>query len=393
MRSSSRQLDVAIVGSGPAGLSAALSLKQAGLEVAVVSRDWPQSWSAADGYDLRVVALAPDAVALLSHLQVWDTILQARAQPVLGMCIEEADSATRLCFDAAESGEPALAWIVELGLLADKLARAWVERGGVVHDGAAVSELAAGEDHAVLHLDNGDRVRAKLVVAADGAGSPLRVAAGIGVEQRDYQQRAIVAAVTTAQPHQQLARQRFLPGGPLAFLPLVDGRSSIVWSTASAHAEQLLGLDDAGFCRALGSVSSGMLGEILASSPRAAFPLHMQLARRYQAPRLLLLGDAAHQVHPLAGQGLNLGLRDVRRLTEVLSWAALGELDLGASAVLRRYERPQRSENWLAAHAFDGLERWFAINEGPLAQIRRGGFEWIANSPLAKHWLLRRATG
>lgn len=392
MRTPARQLDVAIVGSGPAGLAAALSLKEAGLQVAVISRDWPQGWSAADGYDLRVVALAPDAVALLRHLQVWESIAQARAQPVLGMRIDEAEQATQLKFEAAESGQPALAWIVELSLLADKLARAWSERGGVVHDGQ-VSELQTTADGAVLHLDGADRIRARLVVAADGAGSPLRLAAGIGVEQRDYDQRAIVAAVTTEHGHQQLARQRFLPGGPLAFLPLVDGRSSIVWSTASAHAEQLLGLDDAAFCRALGAVSGGMLGEILASSARAAFPLRMQLAKRYQAPRLLLLGDAAHQVHPLAGQGLNLGLRDVRRLTEVMSWAAQGDLDPGAPAVLRRYERPQRSENWLAAHAFDGLERWFAIADGPLAQIRRGGFDWIANSPLAKHWLLRRATG
>lgn len=389
----SRVIDVAVVGAGPAGLAAALSLAELGLKVAVVTARWPRAWSASDDYDLRVVALAPDAQRLLRSLQVWPAIESARVQPVAGMRVEEQGEKTQLSFDAAALGTPALAWIVELNLLTGRLARAWQSSGGVIHDGAQVTAMTEEDELAVLRLDNGDRVKARLVVAADGAGSPLRIAAGIGVEQRDYRQKGVVCAVATTQPHGQLARQRFLPGGPLAFLPLADGRCSVVWSTDSQHADHLLSLDAESFCAALSAASAGMLGNMESCSARAAFPLRLQLAKQYAAARLVLLGDAAHQVHPLAGQGLNLGLRDVRRLTDVMRWATNGDLDIGMPAALRRYERPQRSENWVAAHAFDGLERWFGVTEGPLAQLRQRGFRWVANSPLARHWLARKAVG
>ncbi|MCB1608031.1 MAG: FAD-dependent monooxygenase [Xanthomonadales bacterium] len=387
----SGMLDVAVVGAGPAGLAAALRLQALGMKVAIIADQWPRPWSAQE-YDLRVVALAPDAQRLLDGLGVWRAVLEARAQPVLGMRIDEASAPTTLGFDAAASGLPALAWIIELGLLADRLAKAWISAGGELHEGVAVDSLTLSTDSAVLNLNSGERVRARLIVAADGAASPLRTASGISVDQRDYEQRALVCAVSTARAHQQIASQRFLSSGPLAFLPLSDGRSSIVWSTSSDHAQHLLDLSDGDFCAALSAVAGDLVGEILSCGPRAAFPLRLQLARQYCGERLVLLGDAAHQVHPLAGQGLNLGLRDVDKLAEVAAWASRGGLDPGLPGVLGRYQRAQRSDSWVAAHAFDGLERWFSISEGPLAQLRRSGFRWVANSAMARHWLTRMAT-
>jgi 2-octaprenyl-3-methyl-6-methoxy-1,4-benzoquinol hydroxylase/2-octaprenylphenol hydroxylase len=229
------------------------------------------------------------------------------------------------------------------------------------------------EDHAdgvTATLAEGTRLRARVLVAAEGAESAVRTKHGIPFEGRDYGQRAVVAHVATERSHEGTAWQRFQPGGPLAFLPLADGRCSIVWSLPEAEAIRVLALDDDAFRRELGCAFDFRLGEITAASARAAFPLRLRLAQRYVEGRCVLAGDAAHVVHPLAGQGMNLGLRDVACLRRVLRAARERGSDLGAEHVLRRYERERRSDNTLAARGFDAIERTYASVSTPVALLR-----------------------
>jgi 2-octaprenyl-3-methyl-6-methoxy-1,4-benzoquinol hydroxylase/2-octaprenylphenol hydroxylase len=232
-----------------------------------------------------------------------------------------------------------------------------------------------------------------MLVAADGAESPLRNALGIACGNRDYAQRAVVANVATARAHEDTAWQRFLPGGPLAFLPLADGRSSIVWSLPTDEAARVLALDDAAFRDELGAAFDFRLGEIVSSTPRAAFPLRMRLAERYVAGRCALAGDAAHVVHPLAGQGMNLGFRDVACLRRVLREANARGGDIGAAHVLRRYERERRSENALAARGFDAIGRLFGASD-PVTPVMRGlGLSIVDRVAPLKHAFAAIAAG
>jgi 2-octaprenyl-3-methyl-6-methoxy-1,4-benzoquinol hydroxylase/2-octaprenylphenol hydroxylase len=213
-------------------------------------------------------------------------------------------------------------------------------------------------------------VSARLLVAADGAASPLRAMAGIGTRGRDYHQRGVVAHVRTERPHANTAWQRFLPTGPLALLPLADGRCSIVWSLPEEEAARVLALDEAAFCDAVGVASDFRLGRVTATGARAAFPLQLKLAERYDAERFVLLGDAAHAVHPLAGQGVNLGLRDVIELRDTLIDARAAGRDIAAPHVLRRYARRRRSADTLDALGFDTLARIYAWQATPLVAMR-----------------------
>jgi 2-octaprenyl-3-methyl-6-methoxy-1,4-benzoquinol hydroxylase/2-octaprenylphenol hydroxylase len=230
-------------------------------------------------------------------------------------------------------------------------------------------------------------------VAADGAGSPLRRLAGLDTHGHDYGQRGVVAHVATEQPHQCTAWQRFLPGGPLALLPLADGRSSIVWSLPEDEAQRVLALDDDAFCAELGVASDFRLGRVLSSTRRAAFPLRLQLADRYQAERLVLLGDAAHAVHPLAGQGVNLGLRDVAELRDTLLAARAAGRDIGAAHVLRRYARRRRSADTLDALGFDALARAYAWQSSPLVAARSAGIRLLDRLTPLKRLLSGHAAG
>ena len=235
---------------------------------------------------------------------------------------------------------------------------------------AEVAEIDNGADVVTATLTDGTRLRAKLLIAAEGAESSIRAKLGIAFEGRDYHQRAVVAHVATERAHQGTAWQRFQPGGPLAFLPLADGRCSIVWSLPDAEAARILALDDGAFCNELGCAFDFRLGAITAPTPRAAFPLRLRLAEKYVVGRCVLAGDAAHVVHPLAGQGMNLGFRDVRALRTILRAARERGSDIGAAHVLRRYERERRSENTLAARGLDAIERLFDSELSPIAAAR-----------------------
>lgn len=395
------ELDVLVVGAGAIGGALALALARDGFEVGLIEARAPKPWRSEDDVDLRVVALAPDARALLDDLGVWPEVEAARAGPYRRMQVWDALAPGSLSFDAAERGERALGWIVENKLIQHVLWQALQRLApasaayapGNARDAGAVridcpAELAELEENAdgiVATLADGTRLRAKLLIAAEGAESSVRTRRGIAFEGRDYGQRAVVAHVATERAHENTAWQRFQPGGPLAFLPLADGRCSIVWSLPEAEAARVLALDEAAFRAELGCAFDFRLGAITAATPRAAFPLRLRLAQRYVDGRCVLAGDAAHVVHPLAGQGMNIGFRDVLCLRRVLHDARERGSDLGAAHVLRRYERERRSESTLAAYGLDAIERAFGSAAAPLAAVRGAGLA-VANvlSPLRR---------
>ncbi len=391
--SARRPLDAVVAGGGMAGAAAALALAQAGFEVALLDRQRPPAWLPSAPPDLRVVALAPSSAQLLDRLGVWSTIAAARISPYRAMRVWDAASGAGFGFDAALLDRNELGWIVENNLvrsvLWQALAAAGVECRVPVTAGAPVQESGRVR----VSMDDGSTLAARLLIAADGRDSPLRAAAGIASRGRDYGQRAVVAHLDVERPHADTAWQRFLPGGPLALLPLADGRVSLVWSLPEAEAARMLALDDAAFCAAVGVGSDFRLGRVRATTPRAAFALRLGVAQRFAATRLLLLGDAAHAVHPLAGQGINLGLRDVAELVAVLSAARDAGADIGADTVLRRYARRRRSADTLDAYGFDAIARAFAIDAAPWAALRGFGMRALDRLPALKRRLAAHAAG
>ena len=386
-------LDVAVVGGGMVGAATALALARAGFATALLDARAPQPWRASDEVDLRVVGLAPSSISLLDQLGVWTAIRTSRAGPYARMHVWDAESGAAIDFDAADENRDLLGYIVENNLVQWGLWQALDAAGVKRVCPAEVQGFVAHDDRVVVDLAGGETLSARLLVAADGAASPLRGMAGIETRGRDYAQRAVVAHVATERPHQQTAWQRFLPSGPLALLPLADGRSSIVWSLPEDEAQRVLALDDAAFRDAVAVASDFRLGRITASTRRAAFPLRLQLAEKYQSERFVLLGDAAHAVHPLAGQGVNLGLRDVVELRDTLIAARVQGRDFAAAHVLRRYARRRRSADTLDARGFDGLARIYAWQSPPLVAARGLGMRVLDRLLPLKRRLAAHAAG
>lgn len=404
-------LDVVVVGAGVVGAAAALAFARDGLQVALVEAREPPRWRAGplDGGgadpipdDLRVYAFAPDNAALLDDLGVWAAVCGARVRPYRSMRVWDAAGGGEIVFDADAFGRRELGWIVEHALLVDRLWAALPGAGVHVLCPEQVVALVQSDGDATVELASGRRLRTRLVVAADGADSQLRRLVGIDTATHDYGQSGVVAFIDSERPHQATCWQRFLPSGPLAFLPFAGAdragreghRSSIVWTLPEAEATRLLDTDEAGFLRELEAAFDGTLGALSLASKRAAFPLRRQLAQAHVAGRVALVGDAAHVVHPLAGQGVNLGLRDVAALRALLLRAAGGrDADIGAPARLSRWARQRRSENALAAHAFDGFNRVFS-NDAVAATLLRGPLLGLAGRlPPLRHALWRRAAG
>ena len=384
--------DVVVVGGGVVGAACALALAKLGLEVALVEGREPLRWSA-EIPDLRVFAFAPDNATLLDGLGVWNSVRTARAQPYRRMRVWDAAGGGELCFDADQLGRDQLGWIIENNLLVDRLWVALPAAGVRLHCPARVESMQQDESGVQLRLDDGSRLESRIAIAADGADSTLRALAGVQVATHDYQQRGVVAFVETVALNEATAWQRFLPGGPLAFLPFAEGRSSIVWSLPDEEATRALALDDATFNRELGNAFEARLGEVRVVSKRAAFPLRRQLAESCIAGKVLLLGDAAHVVHPLAGQGVNLGLRDVTRLRDAIADAQSRHADWTSSHRLARWSRQCRSENAAAAYAFDGINRVFSNDEMHMTLLRGLALGVAGKVPPLANMLWRKASG
>lgn len=382
--------EIVVVGGGPVGAAAALALRQQGFDVALLERGTaPPPHNPAD-YDLRVYAMARHSARLLEQLGVWPSIAERRISPYRAMRVWERGPARALRFDAADGGGAELGWIVEHGLLVDAL---WAGLDGVnCYQGAQIEQLQLDDEGALLRLQDGRGLRARLVVAADGADSQLRALAGIGTVGWNYSQRAIVCHVHTERPHRATAWQRFLASGPLAFLPLADGRCSIVWSAEQALTQELLALDDASFLSRLGEASEYALGAIYAGTRRLSFPLRLLHAQDYARSGLVLVGDAAHTVHPLAGQGVNLGLADAGQLAQTLVQARGAGRDWWSLRNLQRYARARKADNLEMLALTDGLYRAFRLHLPGVKAALGLGMEAVDRLGPLKAWLSRQAT-
>ncbi len=391
---------VIIIGAGPVGLTVAALLlaspQSSRLRINVLEPRPAPAWSP-DQTDLRVYALSRASQRILEHAGAWQEIAAARASRYGRMQVWEGDDATglgSLTFDCAELGEPDLGHIVEDRLIRDRLYRL-LDASTSVELRAGV-ELAAvrSESRAVeIETQSGETFQATVLVAADGGASTVRSLLDLPVATTAYGQEALVTHVVSARPHAETAWQRFLPDGPLAFLPLLDGRSSVVWSMNSGEAQRLSSVSDEAFIDELQPVSGDVLGEIEACTARARFPLRALHARRYCSSRVALVGDAAHTVHPLAGQGMNLGLLDAAALVDTLVAAMSQAEDPGDLRVLRRYERQRKGGNLKMLLAMDALHRLFRL-PGPLfAPLRAAGLSAVNTAPLAKNRLMREALG
>lgn len=384
--------DVVVVGGGVVGAACALALAQAGLDACLVEARRPPAWSR-DTPDLRVYALAPDNVALLDALGAWRSVQASRAHPYRRMHVWDAAGGGPAVFDADALARTELGWIVEHGLLVDALWQRLEQSGVRLQCPAAVEALEEDVDGLRLRLDDGSRVSARIAVAADGAASRLRALAGIEVEAHDYAQQGVVAYVRTAQPHQDTAWQRFLPTGPLALLPCADGTCSIVWTLPQDEAARVLALDDAAFGRELTVAFDARLGPIQPVGRRVGFPLRRQLAARQVQGRVLVVGDAAHAVHPLAGQGVNLGLRDVAALQATVRDAGRLRAAWDTPQRLARWARGRRSDNTIAAYSFEAINHLFS-NDAMLPTLVRGHLLGIAGRlPPLLGMFWRRAAG
>jgi 2-octaprenylphenol hydroxylase len=346
-------------------------------------------------WDLRVFALSRASQRLLQSCGAWQLLPPERLCAYERMCVWDATGTPggkgSLTFDCAEIGEPNLGFIVDGHVLNDACRRTAAAAGAVGIE-ASVGSIGMGSSCVQIGLADGRALDAKLLIAADGASSKTRDLLGIETAGHAYHQDALVAHVRTAEPHRATAWQRFLTTGTLAFLPLPDGRSSIVWSVGRAEAARLRALDAVGFGAALREASAGALGDVELATSVERYSLQLQYALAYARPRAVLLGDAAHTVHPLAGQGLNLGLLDCASLAEELAAADDPDL-LGDYRLLRRYERRRKSENLLAATALDGLQRLFTSPSGTLGWLRSSGLEVVGKLPYMKRRLAQRALG
>ena len=392
--------DVAVVGAGPIGLAAAVLMSRSAIapaRVLVIDRRIPTAGVdlAQLPVDLRVFALSRASERILRAADAWADVARVRAQPYERMHVWHADvpphGGDALVFDAAEIGERDLGVIAENSVLQGALAAA-ARRAGLALIEGEVDALEFDRSHVVLRA-GGREYSTRLVVGADGAHSRVRELAGLFATRTDYGQVALVAMVNTARPHQRTAWQRFLGDGTLAFLPLADGSSSIVWSLPAARAGKLLVASPEEFERELERDFDGALGALRLASERVKFPLWRLSAEHYVEARVALVGDAAHVVHPLAGQGANLGLLDAAALADVLAESIAAREDPGAERILRRYERWRRSENELMSAAIDAFDRLLARGSGRIAAAAQRGLPWVQKSGLVKRAFIERAMG
>jgi len=397
----SQPFNVVIAGAGIVGLSLAALLARADsgrrLNLRLVDAASKPRFDLADDIALRVSALAPGSVSVLQRVDAWSAVQAARACPYREMRVWDAagtvDGPDTLRFDAAEHALPELGFIAE-NILVQKALIDVLDHLPITLDfDTRIDSMLACANGYELFLTDGQRVSADLVIGADGAQSFVREQAGIQVEGWSYAQKAFVTHVQPAKDHQYVAWQRFLRDGPLGLLPLADGRVSVVWSTTPDKAAAALDCSDDELQAMLTEASDGVLGELRPAAARAAFPLRAQFAQKYVKPGLALIGDAAHTVHPLAGQGANLGIADASVLADVIL-AAIGNDEFpGDLPVLRRFERSRKGANQLMLRFVDGLNRLFSVDLAPVTGLRSAGLRMFNRSGPIKRRVVREALG
>jgi 2-octaprenylphenol hydroxylase len=389
-----RRYDVVVVGAGMVGAAFAGALGESKLRVAILEVALPDMGWSGETIDLRVSAISRASQQLFSTLGVWNSMCQRRVSPFRDMQVWDSAGRGAVHFDSADIGEPALGYIIEntvirlsllerlndfenIDLLCPATVTGYTERDGVV----------------TVQLADGASLETSLLVGADGGRSRVRELAGISCHGWEYDQRAVVTTVTTALSHQMTAWQRFLPNGPLAFLPLSGGESSIVWSTTPEHAESLLNLTEEAFALELEMAFESRLGAIVSVGERKAFPLKLQHAESYIKPGVALIGDAAHTIHPLAGQGVNLGFMDAATLAEVLLDGCGRGKNPGRIAVLRRYERWRKGSNLAMMAAMEGIQRLFGAQSVPVTLARNTGMNVVQRLGPLKKLIMSHAMG
>jgi 2-octaprenyl-6-methoxyphenol hydroxylase len=387
------RVELLIAGAGLTGLLLALACAGAGLEVALVERREPHTMRGEE-FDPRSSALALGSQRVLESLGLWPAIA-GDAEPILEIRVADDNAPFFLHYDHRALPQAApLGYIVENRVLRGALLdRARALPNLLFLAPVALAEVEIGAGAAFASLSDGRRIAARLLAAADGRGSMLRRAAHIGTIEWRYPQRAIVTAVAHARPHGGVAVEHFLAAGPFAILPMTGNRSSIVWTEAAALARHRLALAEPAFAAELGARFGDHLGAIEPIGARSSYPLSLMLATRTVGPRLALLGEAAHLIHPIAGQGLNLGIRDVAALAEIVIDARRLGLDIGESALLERYERSRRLDVLLLASVTDGLNRLFSNSTPALKLARDLGLAAVDRIPPLKRLFMRQAMG
>lgn len=387
--------DLIIAGGGLVGAALAGALGEADLRIALLEGAPLERIRPSDEPDIRVSAIHRASQRIFAALGAWDGMTAWRVSPFREMRVWDAGGFGQIHFDSADLGEPLLGWIIENRVMQYALLERVQQLSAVKLFCPALLEAAQplAENGWRVRLSDGREWTTRLLVGADGAQSKVRELAGMVTGGWNYHQKAIVAPVRTEQSHQETAWQRFLPTGPLAFLPLHDGRCSIVWSTTPEQAEALLALDESAFAKALAKAFDQRLGSILEVGRRGAFPLRLQHAQTYVKPGLALIGDAAHVVHPLAGQGVNLGLLDAAALAEVILEALNAGQNFASFKTLRRYERWRKGDNLLMLGVMDGFQRLFGAALPPVRLLRNIGLNLTDAAGPLKHWIARRAMG
>lgn len=384
-----QQFDLIIVGGGLAGASLALALRDTRLRIALVESQPPMR---PEGWDARIYAISPANIEFLSGIGAWRHLDVSRIAPIRSMEVH-GDGGGKLGFTAYESGVPELGCILESSLMACEFWESAKRQSNLVLFCPARPEaLEFRRDAAVLRLVDGTVLSAPLLVGADGRDSWVRQSAGLSAVNTPYGEKGVVANFVTEKPHQNCAYQWFRGDGVLAYLPLPGNRISIVWSTPDAHADELCSLAPNLFCERVAESGARTLGDLQLLTPPAAFPLRLMRVPQTVAPRLALVGDAAHGIHPLSGHGINLGFQDAKALASLLS-AAQPWQDIGETRFLQRYQRVRREETVLMQSTTDGLRRLFRESSPGLRPLRNLGLNLTNGLPFIKNALVRYALG
>ena len=401
---SNSHYDIVIVGAGMIGAAAACLLarssqnyKTGPLSIALLEAN-PASPFDASHFDPRVAAVTEKSRQLLDRCGVWSAIAKTRVSPFQAMEVWDAEGTGRIQFNASEIDQPNLGHIIENSLMVESLLAEVAALNNIDFIcPAKIVDYQQTDDELGIELDDGRYLQARLLIAADGANSSVRQHFDFATKEWDYGHRAIVSTIQTELPNQQTAWQRFMPSGPLALLPLNNegdlNRCSIVWSQETEVAERLMALDDSQFCAELSTASEQCLGKVLSVEKRFAIPLRQRHAADYVVHRVALLGDAAHSIHPLAGQGANLGFADVVALADEIERAVSRGNDIGALSTLSRYQRRRKPDNLATMAAMEGFKRLFGADQLGLRLVRNMGMSKLNALPAVKNTLIKKAMG